>query len=88
VKYTARDRATAILICQVAALNPVRSPAVVDAAAWLGRQPGTATTLACAAWMAVFLAINDVRLAYAEAERLLRDGWSPGEPVVRLGGRQ
>ncbi len=91
MKYSEQDRATAILICQIAALNPVSSPAVVDVAAWLGWTTDTAPmaiALACTAWFSAFSLIESSRLAYAEAECLLRDGWSPGEPVVRLGGGQ
>ena len=68
----------------------------VTAALSLGIEapPGThehpAERLAFLAWEAVETIVNDGTytdaMIDAEAECLIRDGWSPGEPVVRLGG--
>lgn len=91
--YTDEDRETAILICQIAASSEV---AATEAA--LAIEPngwGPRFDLALAAISAVALSPwffhDDSELpsyghAAAEAECLLRDGWSPGDPVVRLNG--
>lgn len=40
------------------------------------------------AWLETYRVLSggDIEDAYLEAAALLRDGWSPGDPVVRRGG--
>lgn len=97
MRYTAKDRRLAIRICQIAAsggvcwdgITPSRNEYdIADALDLEHNSP--APDLAEEAWRAVRELIGPAASlrqdADAEAECLLRDGWSPGEPVVRLGG--
>lgn len=95
-KYTKRDRELAIRVCQ-AAWQSWRNLAEVYRE-WFaisrGAVPlqGPVWGLVAGAWQAVgacrgFLPGQDGYYdGCIEAECLLRDGWSPGDPVVRLGG--
>lgn len=94
MKYTKRDREQAILICQIAASGGIWQGSMVgphrgegEIACALGLEYASAPAeLARNAWGAAWnlgVSFNDCD---AEAECLLRDGWSPGDPVVRLGG--
>jgi len=91
MKYTKRDREQAILICQACALTPDLHGNKHISALRIGLPHGSAAeALAFAAWSACFDILGvprtdeDASTLDAEAECLLRDGWSPGDPVVRL----
>jgi hypothetical protein len=91
VKYSKCDRALAILICQLCALRPEFHGNKRQAAKALGVPADRgAGLLAFKAWSAAADAIDydpnvEMSRLDAEAECLLRDGWSPDESVVRLG---
>ena len=84
-KYTARDRQLAICICQVAAMTPDLHGMLASSATSLGIKRQHAEELAEAAWQACEGLLNDGTytdaMLDAEAECLLRDGWSPGDPI-------
>lgn len=87
MKYTAADRRTAILICQTAALTHDLHDAYSTVASGLGLwKYSPALELALDAWKVVDrLGCHDNGGPVdGEAECLLREGWSPGEPIVRL----
>lgn len=102
MKYTKRDRTLAILICQIAAMTPYLHGCYGTVADLLGVKPPRlsieipssdslykvpAVELAFRAWSACSVhALSSGGERDGAAECLLRDGWSPGEPVVRLGG--
>jgi len=90
-------RAMAIRICQIAASGGVGPRGHQSRAEWvIARECSlsrAAVRLARAAWDASCRALDEIGpqpdagdSEDAEAECLLRDGWSPGEPVVRLRG--
>lgn len=92
-------RAMAIRICEIAASGGVGPRGFQSRAEWgIAREcglPQDAMRLARAAWDASCRALDEVGpqpdagdSEDAEAACLLRDGWSPGEPVVRLRGRR
>lgn len=99
--YSAKDRALAIRICQVCALSPSLHGMYATAAGALGIEADPdahehpAERLAFEAWSAVekWVESNEGEdgtyteaMLDGEAAALLAEGWSPGEPVVRLGG--
>jgi len=75
-----RDRAITLLLCDASELI-----AGVD----LPNVPSTSDRLVYRACVAVWEASGfalDLATDCLEAAALLRDGWSPGDPVVRRGG--
>lgn len=88
-RFSKKTRDEAILICAIAASNPELSCSYDRIREALGLpaygEPGVlwGKTLESAAWRVcghhAISAEND-----AEAECLLRDGWSPGDPVEVL----
>jgi hypothetical protein len=87
-RISSRVRNEAALICAVAASNDPLSFAYYATAAALGigSRP---CSLALAAWTEVYVAARADVVAInidAETESLLRTGWSPGDPVERIGG--
>jgi hypothetical protein len=96
VKYTARDRALAIQICQ-AAFDGDTSLAEAHVEATGGVDVSDTWTLANQARLAASFSLRgevpddgDQRYhaSCALAAKMLADGWSPGDPVVGLGGGQ
>ena len=81
MKISKRVREEAAMICAIAAsnaglgigINPI--PGSMSAAKWIGRNKDSAATrLAWEAFMATRRIFSE---GYAEAESLLRTGWSP-----------
>lgn len=77
MKISKRQREAAILEC------------LCRADWWTPGRPadGPPTShVAWAAWAAAYPHHRDMISVWLEAAALLRDGWSPGEPVERIGG--
>lgn len=88
MKYSEQERATAILICQVAALTHDLHDGYASVARGLGLWlSNPAIALALEAWKAIDRVGGHAHGGPTDgaAEALLRDGWLPGDPVVRLG---
>jgi hypothetical protein len=94
VKYTAKDRRDAILICQIAASGGACRPVAYGRGyvmpGEIGKAIGAseaAIGLARDAWCcAQGSTTHSIAESDAEAALMLEEGWSPGKPTVRLGG--
>ncbi len=86
MKISKKTRDEAILLCSAIASNGAEEFSIWDANAALGLEyDGPADMLRYNAWREIRrFAVEWSRTDFAEAECLLRDGWSPGDEVVRL----
>lgn len=86
IKYTDEEREEAIEACAMMASSNADNPYTNEAASYFGHAIDTDCRAAVLAREALWsIPWNYAeRERWAEAEALLRDGWSPGEEVVSL----